>query len=225
VIFAIFIVIFIVNKNPKALATALASIIILLLFNIISTYQDMSRKEVVVFNLQGKTLIALTSGRETTWLTTPNSGIPDKLSYFTNPYEGYRSIRKSTSTCLSDTSRLTSNIYSCTKNFINFKGLSLCVLDDRKLNEYEREHFPPTDIIILSERSLTNPELVREIAPHALIIESRSLNKVGDENLHSVNALANQPTFNTTQGGAVQITFERGSTEGINILNYGYFNR
>ena len=225
VIFAIFIVTFILNKNPKAFATALASIIILLLFNIISTYQDMSRKEVVVFNLQGKTLIALTSGRETTWLTTPNSGTPDKLSYFTNPYEGYRSIRKSTSTCLSDTSRLTSNIYSCTKNFINFKGLSLCVLDDRKLNEYEREHFPPTDIIILSERSLTNPELVRKIAPHALIIESRSLNKVGDENLHSVNALANQPTFNTTQGGAVQITFERGSTEGINILNYGYFNR
>ncbi len=225
VIIAIFIVIYIVNKNPKALATALASIIILLLFNIISTYHDLSRKEVVVFNLQGKTLVALTSGRETTWLTTKNSGTPDKLSYFTKPYEGYRDIRKSTTICLSDTSHLNTIKLFCTKNFMNFEGLSLCLLNDRNFIESDREHFPPTDIIILAERSLSDPKLVRKIAPGAVIIESRLLNKVGEENPHSVNALADQPTFNTTQGGAVQITFERGSTEEKNILNCGYFNR
>lgn len=225
VAFAIFIVIFIVNKRPNALKTALVSIIILLLFNILSTYQTLSRKEVVVFNLQGKTLIALTSGKETTWLTSQNSGTIEKLNYFTVPYEGYRSISKSTTIYLSDTLHLTSKNISCTGNFLNFKGLSLCVLNDRRLNESKLRFLPGTDVIILSERSLYNPAVIQKIVSKTLILESRAQIKTKERNSQFVNALDNGPIFNTTQGGAIKIAFKRVSAEGKNILSCSYFNR
>ena len=222
VVFAIFLAIFIINQNPKALITALTSIIILLLFNILSTYQTLSRKEVVVFNLQGKTLIALTSGRETTWLTTQNSGTAEKLNYFIAPYEGYRGISKSATICLSDKSILTSNKISRNRNFLIFEGLSLCVLNDRKLNEPDRKSIPLADVLILTKNAPANPQLLRKTFPSAMFIENYSLPKEIETN--SINTLNDIPIQNSTLSGAVQITFKRLANGENNILHCGNFD-
>ena len=225
VIFAVLVTLFIMYKSLGALTGALISIIILLIFNNLSSFKNLSRKEVVVFNLPGKTLVALTTGRETIWLTTDKRSTFEKLKYYTKPYEGFRGIKKSSIICLSDSSGLITNKLSHKENFLNFEGLTLCVLNDRKLKDINWEHFPSMDMIILSERSLFDPALVRKTLPTAVIIESRTPVKVGEGNSHRLIVLNDLKVLNTATRGAVQITFKPADEGGKTILNCGYFNR
>lgn len=224
VIFAVLVTLFIVYKSPRALIGALISIIILLIFNNLSYYKNLARKEVVVFNLPGKTLIALTTGRETIWLTIDKSNTAEKLKYYTKPYEGFCSIKKSSIIYLSDTSTLNTNKLSQKNNFLNFEGLTLCVLDNRKHNNIDWEHFPQTDMIILSESSLQNPAIVRKYLPESVIIENQTPVKVSEGNGKPYVTFNDLKNLNTTLHGAVQVTFGSETEGEKNILSYGYFN-
>lgn len=224
VLIAVLISLFILYKRAVTLIFTLISIITLLIFNNLAKYQKLNQKEVVVFNLQGKTLIALTTGRETTWLTTGSSGTDEKLQYYIKPYEGYRGIKTSSMICLSDSISPKTNTLAHKENFLNFCGLSLCVLNDRRPNHFDWEHFPRTDLIIISERSSADPFLVQRYFPETVIVES-TLVKEGEENNYPLITAKGFKILNTALGGAVQIIFRSSAEGNKNILSRGYFNR
>ena len=225
VLIVVLVALFIIYKSPKALIASLISTIILLLFNNLSNYKTLSRREVVVFNLPGKTLIALTTGMETFWLTTEKSNLIDKLKYYTKPYEGFRDIKKSSVICISDSTHQNTNKLFRKENFLNFDGLTFCVLNNRKSKNIDWENFPQMDMILLSESSLQNPVLVRKYVPESVIIENRTPVKVSEANGKPFIALNDHKILNTNFTGAIQIRFLPGGKGGKNILIYGYFNR
>jgi len=225
VLFAISITLFILYKSPKALISALALFIAIMILNNLSVYQKLIRKEVVVFNLPGKTLVALTTANKTIWLTTDKSASIEKLKYYTKPYEGFRGIKKSSVICLTDTSSQSLKYLLHRENFLNFAGLSLCVINDQRFNDVDWKHFPKTDILILSEKTLLDPTLVRKYLPATVIIESRPSRNAVNGNTDSVIASNDPKTMNSAIGGAVKVEFKRANTGEKNILAYGYFNR
>ena len=225
VLVAVSITLFILYKSSKALTAALVLIIALLAVSNFSVYQKLSRKEVVVFNLSGKTLVALTAGNETTWITTEKNNTIEKLKYYTKPYEGFRGIRKSSVICLSDTMTQSVKNLAYQENFLNFDGLSLYVFSNQRFNDVDWKHFPQTDIIILPENSLPDATMVRKYIPTTVIIESQPSHDAFNENSDSMIASNDPQTMNTAIGGAVQIKFKRANAGEKNILTYGYFNR
>jgi competence protein ComEC len=223
VLFAILISVFILYKSRIALTGALISIIILLISNNISSYQQLTRREVVVFNLSGKTLIAFTTGRETIWLTTDKGCDVEKLKYYTKPYEGYRGIKKSSMVCLSDPANINTGRFSRKANFIDFEGLTLSVLNDRKPRVPDWEHFPQTEIIVLAEKSSYGPARVQKYLPEAVIIESRPSAGESGASRDLLKTSAPPKVLNTTLGGAVLIKFQPANEREKNMLSCRYF--
>lgn len=224
VLFAIMISLFILYKSREALTGALLSIIILLMFSNISLWQKLSRNEIVLFNLPGKTLIALTAGCETIWLTSENRSSIEKLKYYIKPYEGFRGINKSSIICLSDPVIQTSKTVAHHNNFLNFKGFTLCILNDRKMKENSWEHFPQSDLFVLGKESITMPSVLRKYFPAAIIVENRPSPENSTLPENRIIALSIEKLMNITKG-AVQINF-RPTKEGLNkVFNLGYFNQ
>lgn len=225
VVFAILVSLFIICKSRIAFIGALISIIILLIFNDLSIYTKFLQKEVVVFNIPGKILVALTAGRKTIWLTTDKNITEEKLKYFTKPYEGFRGIKESSIISLSDSCyHIPYKIYK-KGHFINFEGLVLCILNDLKQNNATWENFPNTDIIILSDKYLPDPDLVLKNHPSAVIIDCRTSIKVRKLNNNQLKAILEPNILNTNLGGAVQIRFKSAVSGEKIILSYGYFIR
>ena len=220
VLISISVTLFIMHKSPKVLSVALVLFISLLIFGNLSAYQKILQKEIVVFNLSGKTLVAFTTGSETIWLTDKNN-TPEKLKYYIKPYEGFRGIKKSSIIFLSDTSIQSKNKFSLRENFLNFNGLSICVFNDRKLNDIDWKYFPQTDLIILSEKSLIEAALVRKHRPKTVLVECRN---TSDGNNTSSLALNDPGILDTTAGGAVKIEISQTDDTGKNILACRYFN-
>ncbi|HZK96619.1 MAG TPA: ComEC/Rec2 family competence protein [Prolixibacteraceae bacterium] len=225
ILFTITTAFFIVYKRPKALIVALVLLITFFLFSNITDYQNHTQREVVVFNLPGKTLIAMTTGSETIWLTTDKVNTHEKLKYYIKPYEGFRRIAKSSIICKSDSLNQVAKKLLQRENFLNFDGLSLCVFTDRKLNDIDWKHFPTTDVIILSEKSLLDPAFIRKCLPETVIIESRLSGRSMNDNSDASIALNDPEIMNSTIGGAVKIEFRRADESGKNIISCGYFNR
>jgi len=224
VLLAILVSLFIIYKSRTALTCALASMIILLIFNNISTYKQLSLKEVVVFNIQGKTLIALTSDRKTIWLTTDKSSDAEKLKYYTKPYEGFRGIKKSSIICLSDSSKINVNSFFQKANFIDFEGLTLSIVNEKKPATPGWRNYPRASIIVLAEKSSVDPAEVQKYLTDAVIIDSRRPTKERSE-FSSLPKLNTPPkVLNTTLGGAVQIEFLSANEGDKKILRCGYFN-
>src|SRR5665647_188219 len=225
ILFTITTALFIVYKRPKALIVALVLLITFFLFSNITDYQNHTQREVVVFNLPGKTLIAMTTGSETIWLTTDKVNTHEKLKYYIKPYEGFRRIAKSSIICKSDSLNQVAKKLLQRENFLNFDGLSLCVFTDRKLNDIDWKHFRTTDVIILSEKSLLDPAFIRKCLPETVIIESRLSGRSMNDNSDASIALNDPEIMNSTIGGAVKIEFRRADESGKNIISCGYFNR
>lgn len=223
VLFGILITLFIRYKSHPALKGALIVMITILVFSSISAIQKYSRKEIVVFNLSGGTLISFTKGTQTVWLTTGQNSTPEKLNYFTKPYEGFRGIKKSTVICWSDSLGQKSGLLSMRANFLNFEGMSLCLFRDRELREINWKIFPRIDLAVLSEKSAIDPDRILENIPGSKIIDCRTSSRESTPKQDPPIALTNQKIFNTNVGGAVQITFSP-ETEGERT-NLKYFNR
>jgi len=224
VIIVILISLFIVYKSQMALIYALASIIILTTFNNISIYQRLTLNEVVIFNIPGKTLIALTSDRKTIWLTTDKNSNAEKLKYYTKLYEGFRGIKKSSVICLSDSTNINTNKFFQKSNFIDFEGLTLCVINGRKPVAPGWKNFPRANIIVLAEKSSCEPAEVQNYLPKAVIIDSRQSDKESSEFISLPKITTPPKVLNTTLGGAVQIEFLSANEGDKKILRCGYFN-
>jgi competence protein ComEC len=221
VLFLILFGIFIIYKIPKALLFAFSSLIILLTINITSNFQTLSRKEIVVFNLQGRTLVALTSASETYWVTTPNSGTVEKLNYYIKPYEGYRKIEKSTIIYVSDTSKVKTDNLLCINRFINFKGIRIYLCNIGSIKESEWGKFPQVDLFLISEKSKTDIEAIPPQFPSAEIVDCRIMNKKNEGKSAQENNLIEPEVLKTAIGGAVQLKIGQGNE----IWWSGYYNR
>ena len=143
--------IFIINKRAVIAILTLGIITVILLINNISRYKSLSRKEVVVFNIPGKTLLAFTLGQETTWLTSEKLTEFEGLNYFIKPYKGFRGIKKQQVIFLSDTARQSKSNLFLMKKFINFQGLKICLQNNKlpRLNLFDG--FPKPDVVLLTE--------------------------------------------------------------------------
>lgn len=225
VIFGSMTVLFIVYKNHLALTAALISMIMLLLFSNIDVFRKYSRKEIVVFNLSGKTLISFTKGTKTVWLTTNRNNTPEKLTYFTKPYEGFRGIKKATMICLSDSSVQKSDLLFTRANFLNFEGISICIFPKQNPGEINWKVFPHIDLAILSEKSTIDPIRLLENIPGSRIIDCRSTSPEGEATQNQLIESADQKIFNTNVGGAVKITFNPETESEEKRINLGYFNQ
>ena len=225
VLISILIGIFIVYKYPKALGVAFVFLISLLIFNNLDKFLMLSRKEVIVFNLQGRTLVALTSGCETYWITTPNSGTVEKLNYYMKPYEGFRGIKKSTIIYVSDTSNVKVHNLICINKFLNFQGIGIYLCDSGSLKENEWKRFPKVDLFLISEKSKNDPETIKRYIPSTQIVDCRVLNKRNEGKVEQEKDPRGSSVFKTADGGAVQIEIGKGSIGKNKIIWCGYFDR
>jgi hypothetical protein len=178
-----------------------------------------------VFNLQGRTLVALTSASETYWVTTPNSGTVEKLNYYIKPYEGYRKIRKNTIVYISDTSKIKTDNLVCINKFLNFKGLRIYLCDTGFMKETELKNFPTVDLFLISEKSKSDPETIKRHLPLAEIVDCRILNKKNEGKNAQENNLIEPEVLKTAIGGAVQLKIGQGDTGNNEIIWSGYFDR
>ncbi len=225
VLFSVLIGIFIFYKTPKALVFALTTLIILLIIINISNFQTYSRKEVVVFNLQGRTLVALTSGSQTYWITTPNSGTIEKLNYYIKPYDGYRKIEKSTIIYIPDTSKVKTNNLLCINRFLNFQGIRIYFHDTGFLKESEWKKFPKVDLFLISEKTKTDLGTIKKYLPSAEIVDCRVLSKKNDGKLELGIKTNDSQVLKTAIGGAVLLKISQGNSGNNEILWSGYFDR
>jgi competence protein ComEC len=223
-IFVVLVLLFFIRKSRSALIYALISITILLIFNDISIYTKSTQREVVVFNLQGKTLVALTAGRKTIWLTTDRRNTFASFKYYTLPYEGFRGIKESSLICLSDSFTQNSMTMSLQGNFLNFNGLTLCVLNDRRLNKTDWENFPQTDMIILHGKSFPDYDQVFRYNPSSVIVENGPPIRDDKPETSRLADIDKTRILNTNPGGAVQMRFKSLTGGKRFILSHGYFN-
>jgi competence protein ComEC len=166
--------IFVIYKKWGIALAALSIVALILFLNDLSYYSSLSRKEVIVFNISGKTLLAFTLGRETTWLTSEKPTSFEELNYFTKPYTDFRRIKKQYKIFLSDTSFQSITNLIQFKNFINFQGLKICLLNDKLIKPGFLRGFPKPDVGLLTEiRNANQPELFKN-CPETMFINTRS---------------------------------------------------
>lgn len=225
VLLTVLVAVCIVYRSRQVLALAFALTIIILLFNDLTEFKRLSQNEIIIFNVPGKTLVALTGGRETLWLTSEKTETTDKLKYYTRPYEGFRGIKKSEWISLTDSATHKKGKYYHRKNFVNFKGIAITHLNDLESKPKIWAQFPQTDILILSGRSQPGADRIPVFRPSALIVDSRissgNLNRDSSPPIESDT----DKFLNTTQRGAVQIKFKPAHQGKNPILKWGYFNQ
>jgi len=224
VFFAILFSVFIVYKIREALVYALILMIVLLIINTAGVIQKQLQQEVVLFNLPGKTLVALTTGRETIWLSTDQNGTKEKFKSYIKPYEGFRGIKISSIICFSDSSILNSKHLVQRQNFLNFKGMKICLLNDRRINRLDWKLFPPADLIIISGRKQTDTALISDHLTNAIVVEDRPTARIAEPVNTPMVASNNSKHFDTNLGGAVQIRFRATSSGANEIISCGYFS-
>ena len=224
VIFIVLMVIFIVYKFRIALFCSLLSLSMLLIVHNLNTYRTLVRKEIVIFNLPGKVLIAFTTGRKTVWLTSDKTGNGDALKSYTRPYEGFRGIHRTDIISLSDSISSFSGKLAHHQNFINFMGLEICVLMNRQGYTSIFNNFPHTDLLILAGKNKGEWEELNKKFPDAVIVDNRTSGNGIDLINNSLFAAKEQKHFNTSVGGAVLIKLELIPDREKKIASCGYFS-
>lgn len=201
-VIAVSLVVYVKFKNYRAFICALTATILLLLVLNIENFKTMKRAEIIIFNIPNKTLIATTTRQQTIWYTDMARGDSAKLKYYKQPYEGYRRIKKSVNYYFSDTLNLPQIKTSTIGIFLNFHELSLYILKDSKINNINRDKFPPLDIVLLPERSVTDCSKLLEHLPgiHVVALNHSIFNTDLVPHTHD-----NEKILNTRTGGAVLI--------------------
>jgi competence protein ComEC len=220
--FCILTAVYLKYKKGKVALLALTVLALSLIVNDISLFNTLSRKEVVVFNIRNKILIAFTSGRKTTFLTSDKTGTPDELEYFTKPYKGYRNINEVGLISLSDTTPGSDIFLHVKKNFINYRGLKLCLINNMLLKDPSFEGFPKTDILLFTEQNTFQPLPGLKI-PGSLFIHALSPVSFSRSELVS-NYPANNEYPPPGISGAINLTFKSLPVCGNVSFNTMYFN-
>ena len=116
-------------KNGKMvfLRRMILAVILLTLTAGIGTFRQLTRAEIVFFNIPGTRVLALTSGREAIVLYDHCEKAIEKLDYYLKPYLGERGIRRIEMFGLSDSLRMKGRNICVIGNFIFFRGIRLFV--------------------------------------------------------------------------------------------------
>ncbi|MEI7525884.1 MAG: ComEC/Rec2 family competence protein [Mariniphaga sp.] len=224
VIFAVLLTVFLLYKIRIALFGSLISVIILLLLSNLNTYKKLAQREIVVFNLPGKLLVAFTHGRETIWLTSDKNGTAEKLKPYTKPYEGFRGIHRSKIICLTDSALVVFGSFAHNQNFVNFKGIAIYLPVERKRNSSDLKNLPHSDLVILSGKNKAELPLFKEKFPDAVLVENRTSGNDFEKRDNPIIASNEPKYFNTTIGGAVRINLGSASDRICKIQRCGYFS-
>jgi competence protein ComEC len=216
-----FAVLFVINKKGAIALVTLGIIVLLLLINNLSLYTLLSRKEIIVFNIPGKTLIAFTLGRETTWLASekPEAG----LNYFTQPYMGFRKIIKQNEIILSDTVGQSYTNLFILKNFINFQGLKIYLHKSKILNPDSFTGIPKPDIVFLTEnRNIVPPEIQIKYPGTVYVNTLPPVTFRNDGLFYDKRSIKNRNERNE-KSGAIIITFQKVKDDGLIKFQTNYF--
>jgi len=223
-IFLILLTTFIIYKKGEIALLALVSLTMLLLINNKSLYNALSRKEVIVFNIPGKTLLAFTNGRATTWLANEKPEQFKDMRYFTKPYEGYRMIKNTALICLSDSSFQSNNSLNLKKNFLNYLGLKIHLLNNKEIKNQSVEGFPRSDIILLTENSVQLSSYLHYTSYVAPIICCRSPVLCSKAESYSELALEEDMKLKSKEGRAIKISIDQISDSGRTEFRVVYFD-
>jgi competence protein ComEC len=217
----IFAVVFVINKKGAVALVTLSIIALLLLMNNLSLYTMLSRKEIVVFNIPGKTLIAFTTGRETTWLTSENSNAG--LNYFIQPYKGFRKIIHQNDIVFTDTiNQFKSNLLA-NNNFMNFQGLKIYLHKSNRLNPDSIRHIPKPDIVFATEKRNIVQSDAQMNYPQAIYINTLSPVTFRNEMLLYDKSLIRNKHEGNEETGAVIITIQKFTDDNTIKLRTTYF--
>lgn len=139
-------------RKSMFLAGVLLSAIVFTLSAVIGSYQQLTRAEIIFFNIPGTRALALTSGRKVTVLYDHCENASERLAYYLKPYLGERGIGKVETYRLSDSLRLAERETDITGNFIFFKGIRLFV---QPIDERDQQKVDPSlcaDLVWLGQK-------------------------------------------------------------------------
>ncbi len=156
ILVGIFIVLFFIRKRLIFLNYSLLLITILMLLLNVKTYRSLKQREIVIFNIPGQTVIAFTSGRESTIISNQGNQNKQKIEYYVEPYCGMRWIKHKTVLNYSEYLSLSKDHLKIKNGMINFNGLTLTLEDDSESHEYSTIF--QNDIVILTK---TNNDLLK----------------------------------------------------------------
>lgn len=216
-------VLFVVTKNINRLRLSLAIVILLFCLGVVTQIQQLALKEVVVFNLPQRSLIAFTANRTAYWLSIDNSINQAKLKPYSKPYEGYRGILKSAMLNLSDTLINRSGSLSHHGDFINLSGLKIWIYNDQVLTEATWKSLPSADLVILTGKHAPDYISLNRYCSNAIVVDARSKQSLGNLQIAD-NEESQSRHFTTEHGGSVDIQFQLSANGDPSNLKYGYFS-
>ena len=162
-LFIILLTLFVMKRKAGYAVMALSTLVIVLIIHAIVSFQTISRKEVVIFNIHGKVLMAFTKGRETVLITDEKADPLNSLKYFIKPYEGFRRINRSKIIVTGDLASQSNSFITIKSNFINYCGLKFCMMP----NSLKKSgNTPRADVMLVTE---INNELKTKISSSVLI--------------------------------------------------------
>ena len=125
----------------------LLSAIVLAISSGIGSYQQLTRAEILFFNIPGTRALALTSGKEVIVLYDHCEKAAKKLGYYMKPYLGKRGIRKIEMYSLTDSLQINNRDICVKGDLIFFKGVRLFV---QPIDETDQKRVTPmlcTDLV------------------------------------------------------------------------------
>ncbi len=211
------------NKKTVYALISISILLLVLLLNTISLNTKLSRKEILVFNIPGKTLLAFTTGSETIWMTGEKPEDLKKLDYFIKPYTGNRRIKNHREIYLSDTANYSDVNLVKVKNFINYQGLKIFIKDKNSLNPDSLEIFPKTDIVLIIEKDDKNSDDLRDKFPEVLKISTQPpfIHETGKIYWNNLTRQAGH--YKSMHSGAIMVTILKNRGKNKLLFRTNYF--
>jgi competence protein ComEC len=206
---------FVKIRKTVLLAGALCSAIVLTISLVICSFRQLTRAEVIFFNLPGTRAMALTSGRKATVLYDRGEKNAGKLDYYLKPYLGERGIKQLEMYSLSDSLRVNGHNISVTGDFIFFKDVRLWVQPLAKTDPKSINNSLCADLVWLSPNKTGQNHLD---FPGSKVILYRSSGNSEKERIE------NPATKWLNMKKSVQLTILPSLPGSSNRFTCGYFN-
>jgi hypothetical protein len=206
---------FVKIRRTILLAGALCSAIVLSISLVIGSFRQLTRAEIIFFNLPGTRAMALTSGRNAMVLYDRGEKNAGKLDYYLKPYLGERGIKQLDIYPLSDSLRVNGHDISITGDFVFFKGVRLWVQPSAKTELNGVNSSLCADLVWLSPNKTG---LNHSGFPGSKIILCRSTGNSDKERME------NSATKWLDMKKSVQLTILQSLPGSPNRITCGYFN-
>lgn len=212
---SVFLYMFYKSRNHLYLKVIYMLVFLLCTVTLISSYANLTRAEMVFFNIPGTRAIALSRGQKTIVVYDKCLNAGTKLQYYLKPYIGANGILKTEYYKFSDSLKITGLNLVIRGNFVLFEGVKLFVKPDSAYAITGDEEVPAADVIWLGGlKSIPSDNIV---FPAGGIILYHSSIEVERE----INALYPHSSFNLSK--AVLLTIQSPKTEIKERIKCGYF--